>query len=165
MLIVSNNVYLKKGLGYKLSNFRENNNVSQSFYKMIIYDRGDGVLLFVPVDIISTIMSEKYSFYKFITHKFVSYDRIHGSSDFEKCICRALRNNLNVKIKALTDKEVLTLDLILSSESLMAVSKKLNNLNIKTMYSRKYNILEKIGVKSIRDVVKLKKQWDVYFNQ
>ena len=162
-IVLSDNLYLKKGLQYRYA--LGNKTAIPHFPKMklVIYDRGDEYLSIIPLALMPMLLHDENSFFRFISYNFVTYNKNTAMKNFEQCIRNAMNDNGRVKKKTLTEEECKTLNLMIQCANITKISQQLGNLNIKTIYGRKYRILDKLGMQSISQLIRIKKQWELYF--
>lgn len=171
MVIISPNTYFKIGFQHLCSLYTK---MTPSIYDcVVIYDRGDGLISLMPVESAFYLNNKNQnSLYDFLLCRFITFDyKKESMPGLRYCMDRVVKErSKNVSTlsipgkKCLTDRELQLLDMYMSGTTINDILADLGGLELKTLYTRKYKILEKLGVGSLIHILKLQNYWKQCFN-
>lgn len=171
MVIISPNVYFK--IGFQ-SLFLMYIKATPSVYDgVVIYDRGDGLISLMPVESAMYLTKGQGSLYHFLLCTFITFDyKREPVTELKYYMDKVVRerskyasNLMLTGRRKLTSKELQLLNMYMSGRTINSISKSLGGLCLKTIYTRKYKILEKLGVSSLIHILKLQNYWQQSFNK
>ena len=132
--------------------------------EFIAYDRGDGLISFIPLSCLIRIINNTNSFYLFLAHHFVTFDIKNESLEkLRERMFEASRCGEPV-ISEIREREIDVLNRFLLAGRYDTPGECYRGLNYKTMHSIKYKALRKLGVGTISSMIRIKNMWDNYMS-
>lgn len=153
--VITTNKYLKVGLYHIFNSSPVRDLCCNEF---IAYDRGDGMISFIPMSRLINIIQSSDPFCFFMEHRFVTFD---ARSDSLEKLRKQISKGIDevVVITELCEREKSVLNLFLSVGSYGA-AEEYCGVRYKTMCTIKYKMLKKLGVDNINNMIRIKNMWD-----
>ena len=174
MIIISDNYYFTRGVHELLKKEKDkltHDTNSSSKERIVIYDRGDGVVSLIPLGFFLDFRLKSDSFLYFMSTQFLTYDYKKSSiSEFARLIFSS-RGDRHKKMMGgmfsnITNLEKRILEVYLKGYDLERLVQ-ITGRSKKSLYAVKYRLLEKIDINSMPLLIKVYRQWNknVIFNE
>lgn len=167
MILLSENVFFKIGLTVLLEGFMQNNPVGTDH--IVIFDQGDDRISVLPVEFALALKRNNLKFYDYLSYEFISFD-------IKKIPCIELRENL-IRLfqggtsaiqprprKPVKDCERLLLECFFSGISINDIARNTSNIVAHSLYAKKKKALTKLGIPHHATMVKMLRNWHVFFD-
>lgn len=136
---------------------------------IVIFDRGDDCISVLPVEYALALKKNKMKLYDFLSYDFVSFNA-------KKMSCAELRENLlrllqsgttaiqPGQCKPVRDCERHLLACFFSGKNIRDIARSISGMTAHSLYAKRKNTLTKLGVPHHATMVKMLRNWSIFFD-